>query len=71
MKILQENDWDPTTLHAPNPELVPTMESLPDDIPFTEGKDLIVDTPVDQKGVTDVYIDEMIVLTVDIEAGDS
>ena len=40
---------------------------LDESIPFAEGKDLIVEVPVDARGVADVYIDNTISLTVDVE----
>ena len=67
MRILQDEDWDPNTLHAPNPELVPRAKMLDDGIPFAVGRKLIVDVPVNPKGVTDVYIDDTVGLTVDVE----
>ena len=36
-------------------------------IPFGEGKQLIVDVPVNPRGVRDIYIDDTVDLTVDIE----
>ena len=71
MRILHDDDWDPVTLHAPNPELVPAAEFLDDSIPFGVGKELIVDVPVNPRGVTDVYIDDTVGLTVDIEDSDN
>ena len=71
MVILHDNDWDPATLHAPEPELVPTAEFLDDLIPFGEGKQLIVDVPVDPRGVTDVYIDDTMGLTVDLDGSNN
>ena len=71
MKILQDDNWDPTILPAPNPELVPLMETFPGDIPFAEGKDLIVNIPVDPKGVTYIYIDDTAGLVVDIEGSNN
>ena len=71
MKILQDDDWDPSTLHAPNPELVPPAKLLDDNIPFAVGSDLIVDVPVNPRGVTDVYIDDTMGLTVDIEGSNN
>ena len=70
MAILQDDDWDPMTTHAPNPELVPRRRILGNEIPFAEGKQLIVDVPVDPKGMVDVYIDDTIGLTVDIPGSD-
>ena len=37
---------------------------------FAEGKDLIIDIPVDPQGISDVYIDDIISLCVDIEGTD-
>ena len=58
-------------LHAPNLELIPPMESLPGGIPFAGGKGFIVDIPVDPKGVTGVYIDDTVGLTMDIEVSNN
>ena len=67
MRILQDEDWDPMTLHAPDPNLVPSAKFLDNSIPFGEGKELIVDIPVNPREVTDVYIDDTVGLTVDLE----
>jgi len=71
MRILHDEEWDPATLHAPEPELVPPAEFLDDAIPFGKGKQLIVDVPVNPRGVTDVFIDDTIGLTVDIEGSNN
>ena len=67
MRILQDDNWDPATLHGSDPKLVPTVEFLDDSIPFGEGRQLIVDVLVNPTGVTDVYIDDTMGLTVDLE----
>ena len=64
--ILQNNDWDPSKLHSPSQHLIPERVVLDDSIPFGEGKELIVDVPVDPRGTADVYIDDTIGLTVDL-----
>eukprot|EP00957_Ditylum_brightwellii_P072746 5529151-Ditylum_brightwellii.AAC.1 len=64
--ILQHKDWDPETLHAPNPDFVPTTKVEDEKILFVEGKELIVDIPVDPKGKVDVYINSKVGLAVDI-----
>jgi len=64
--ILQHNDWDPSKLHSPSQNLIPERVVLDDSIPFGEGKELIVDIPVDPRGTTDVYIDDTVGLTVDL-----
>ena len=66
MHILQHEDWDPSTLHAPNQELLPVAKLMPDDVPFGEGKQLITDVPIDPKGMVEVYIDDTCGLTIDI-----
>ena len=67
MKILQDDDWDPSTLHAPNSNLVPAPKLLDMSIPFGVGRELIVDVPANPRGIKDVYIDDTTGLTVDIE----
>ena len=64
--IMQDNHWDPAALHAPNQHLMPSKQLLEDDIPFAEGRSLIVDVPVDPRGIAEVYIDDTLGLTVDI-----
>ena len=69
--ILLNNDWDPSNLFALNQQLVPPRALLDDDIPFGEGAELIVDIPIDPRGSHDVYIDDIILLTVDIPGTDN
>jgi len=64
--ILFDNDWEPSDLFAPNQWLVPTRVLLDDDIPFGEGAELIVNIPIDPRGSHDVYIDDLILVTVNI-----
>ena len=45
---------------------MPPKKLLDDNIPFAEGRDLIVDVPVDPRGIAEVYIDDTLGLTVDI-----
>ncbi|KAL3757612.1 hypothetical protein ACHAWU_004714 [Discostella pseudostelligera] len=53
--IITDEDWDPHTLHSPDQHLVPKPTFLPDDIPFGEGKELIVDIDVDEHGIHEMY----------------
>jgi hypothetical protein len=64
--ILLSKDWDPKELFAPNQHLVPERELLDNDVPFAEGAELIVDIPIDPHGIPDVYINDIIGLTVNI-----
>jgi hypothetical protein len=64
--ILLSDDWEPGKLFAPNQHLVPEHGLLEPDIPFAAGAELIVDNPVDPRGSYDVYIDDIVGLTVNI-----
>ena len=64
---MQDYGWDPTSLCSTNGHLVPPHLFLDNSIPFVEGKDLIIDVPVDARGTAYVYIDDTIALTVDVE----
>jgi hypothetical protein len=50
---------------------VPPKETFKDDAPFGIGRDLIVDIPVDARGIVDLYIDDFIGLTVDLNNTDN
>ena len=64
--IAHDESWDPTTLVAPDQDLVPPPAFLPDDIPFAPGKELIVDVEVDKRGTHEMYLDDLIGLTIDL-----
>jgi hypothetical protein len=69
--ILLSDDWDPSELLAPNQHLVPENELLEPDIPFVAGAELIVEIPVDSRGAYDVYIDNIVGLTVAIPSSNN
>jgi len=71
LAILQHEDWDPLILHAPDQDLVPPTARLDDSAPFGAGRDLIVDVPVDPRGTADIYIDDIIGLSVDVEGSNN
>ncbi len=70
-EILFDEIWDPRTVHAPCQHLVPDMRLMDDSIPFAKGGELIVDIPMDARGMGDVYIDNLIQATVVIEGTDN
>ena len=49
-----------------NPELVLLAKVLDGDISFGDGKQLIVDVPVNPRGIVDIYVDAKIGVTVGI-----
>jgi hypothetical protein len=67
MTILQHEDWDPDELFAPCQHIVPPTKRFDDNVPYGIGRELIVDVPVDPRGTADVYIDDLVGLTVDLE----
>ncbi len=69
--ILHNDDWDPMSLFGRNQHLVPPLKRLDDDIPFGKRRELIVDINVDPRGMNDIYIDDVILLTVEIEGTDN
>jgi hypothetical protein len=70
--ILQHDDWDPLTLFAAAAQAyVPPKEVLSDNVPFGIRQDLIVDIPLDTRGIVDMYINNFIGLTVDLKDFDN
>ena len=69
--ILEHPDWDPTSLHSSYAHLIPARKDLPDDIPFGEGRELIVDVPVNDIGMSDIYIDDIFTACLDLPESDN
>ena len=69
--IMQDPNWNPSLLQSPEGKLVPPPTCLDESVPVAEGRDLIVDIPVDAKGTADVYIDDTIALVVDVKGSDN
>ena len=67
IEIMHDAGWYPTSLCVPNGHIVPPPLLLDYSIPFAEGKYLIIDVPVGARCTADVYIDNKIVLTVDVK----
>ena len=68
--ILHNNRWDPYDLTTPNQHLVPERTLLDNSIPFGQGLELIVDIPINPRGTHDIYIDDIINLTINIPGTD-
>ena len=69
--ILYNDKWDSTMLFRRNQHLVPPDRRLDDDIPVGEGQELIVDIEVNPRGKNDTYIDDLVLLLVEIEGSDN
>jgi hypothetical protein len=69
--ILHDNSWDPTNLHLPTQNLVPPPRTMDDDVPFGIRKELIVEIKINPRETHEIYIDNMIPLTVDIPGTDN
>ncbi len=66
--ILHHSDWNLLSLYATDAqEHVPPKELLPGNIPFGIGSDLIVDIPINTRGIINTYINDFIGLTVNID----
>jgi hypothetical protein len=51
--------------------MIPERQDLPEDIPFGIGKELVVDVPVDGRGLGDVFIDDTLTQVVDLPGSDN
>ncbi len=58
-ELLKCDDWEPLTLHTLVQKEIQTQVYLDEDVPFAIGRELIVDTPINHWGYSEVYIDDM------------
>jgi hypothetical protein len=70
-KIKMREELQPELLFGKNQILAPPPVFLDDSIPIKPGPKLIVDIPVNPCRITDIYIDDFILLAVDIEGTDN
>ncbi len=64
-------EWQPELLFGKNRFSAPPPIFLDNSIPIEPGLELIVEIPVNPRGITDVYIDDFILLAVDIKGTDN
>ena len=65
--LLHEERWDPTTLASPSQSLVPPPVRNQDSTrPLGAGRELVVDVPVNPRGTHDLYLDDIVGLTLDV-----
>ena len=59
-------DWDPRSVHSDYVTKIPASKSLPTLIPFAPAKEMSVQLPDDEDCKSDVFIDDIITVGVDI-----
>ena len=64
--LLHDEKWDPSTLASPSQHLVPQATSSTSQELLGIGLELIVDLPINHKGTHDIYLDDLIALTLDV-----
>ena len=69
--IVQTPDWDPETLFNPQSLELPPAKPLPDEVPLAKGRELVVDVPIDDKGCSDVFIDDTFAIVADLPGSDN
>ena len=69
--IISDEDWDPETLFNQQSLELPAPEFLDDDVPIAEARELVFDLPVDDKGCSDVFIDDLFAACVDLPESDN
>ena len=69
--VMHDDDWNPRDLRSPIQHLVPTPITLDSDIPFGEGRELIVNIPINPRGINNIYVDDIIPLTVGLPNTDN
>ena len=65
-KLLVCDSWDPNTLHSPLRSKIPPRKSLDPNIPFAPTYETSVNIPTEDKGKTNVYIDDNIAIGPDL-----
>ena len=69
--ILHDEEWDPLSLASPSQKLVPLpLSASSRKLDYEEqlglGRELIVNIPINHKGTHDIYIDNLIALTLNV-----
>ena len=64
-EIIENEKWDPYALQSPAFDMIPSTETLADDIPFAPAMDQIVDVPLHRYGKCDEFLDDVVTTGVD------
>ena len=65
--LIHCKSWDYNTLYDNLSDSIPPPVSLPDNVPFAQTRELSINIPVNDLGKVDVFIDDYIAITPDIE----
>jgi len=66
--ILNDDKWDPDTLHSPCQKLVPEDSKEDTNIPFATGLPMIVAPPLSPYAKSDIYLDDDVTVAIDSNA---
>ncbi len=66
--IIHNKYWDHEQFFDPISNNITTINSLPDNIPFHQAKELSVSLPINDIGLADIYIDDTIGVAIDIDS---
>ena len=65
--LLHDERWNPATLASPSQPLVPPpVRNRDSDRPLAAGRELVVDIEINPRGTHDLYLDDIIGLTLDV-----
>ena len=64
--LLSCEHWDHRTVHSKYLQKIPEAVNLDPTIPFAQARNLIVSLPIEDQGKSDVFIDDLISVAVDI-----
>jgi len=65
--LIQCSSWDYSTIYDEISDTIPQPICLPENIPFPKSKELAVHLPINDLGIVDVFIDDYIAVTPDLE----
>ena len=65
--LLDDKNWKHEEVYSDMIHEIPDPIPLPDDIPYTEARNLAVNVPVGRNGKTDVYVDDFITIGPDLD----
>ncbi len=65
-ELLQYKDWNPKDIHALVQQDILPRQCLDNNVPFASSRELILSIPIDPRCYADIYIDDMMGLTINL-----